>query len=102
MPRFDMFEVSELRIDQKAAGHRKGRAFRFTGKPAETQGAADPHRPVEDSGGKLERAGELAGAAAQDHTGFRLRCKGRIRKPVPDHLKNLLGTVPDNIRDRGA
>src|SRR5580692_5054549 len=102
VPRFDMFEVSVLRVDQKAGRHRKGCALGLVGKTAETERTADSHRAVEDSGGKFQRARELAGAAREDDTGSRLRRKGRIRKPVPHHLKYLLGTVPDNVRDRSA
>ena len=93
MPRFDMFKMSVLRVDQEAGGNREGSPFGFVRQPAETERAADSYRAVEDSGGKFQRSGELTGATAQDDTGFGLRRKGRIRKPVPDHLKNLLGTV---------
>src|SRR5579859_3650508 len=102
VPRFDMFEMSVLRIDQEAGRHREGGALGLVGKAAEAERAADSYRAVEDSGGKFQRSGELTGATAQDDTGFGLRRKGRIRKPVPDHLKNLLGTVPDDVCNRGA
>src|ERR1700722_6908441 len=89
MPRFDMFKMSVLRVDQEAGGDREGSPLGFVRQPAKTERAADANRPVEDPRGQFKRAGELAGAAAQDHTGFRLCRKGRIRKPAPDPLKNL-------------
>ena len=102
MPRFDMFKMSVLRIDQEARGDRKRRPLGLVAQFAETERATDTDRAVEDSRGKLKGAGELRGATAQDDTRFRLRRKGRIRKPVPDHLKNLLGTRPDDVRYRGT
>src|ERR1700760_1324334 len=69
--RFDMFEVSVLRINQKAGGHRERGAFGLVGKPAEAERAADAHRAVEDSGGEFQRSRELASAPGEDDTCFR-------------------------------
>src|SRR6202022_2607294 len=102
MPRFDVFKMSVLRIDQEARGHREGRALRLIGHAAEAERATDPDRPVEDPGGQFDGAGELRSAAAQDNPRPRLCRKGGIREPVPAHFKNLLGGMPDDVRDRGA
>ena len=101
MPRFDMFQMSVLRIDQEARRHRERGALGLAGQPAEAERTADPDRPVEDTGGEFDGAGELRSAAAQDNPRPRLCRKGRIREPVPDHLKNLLGAMPDDVSDRG-
>src|SRR5229473_8612461 len=101
MPRFDVFKMSVLRIDQEARGDRERRALGLIGQPAEAERAADPHRPAENPGCKFGKAGELRCATAQDHPCPRLCRKGGIREPVPDHFKNLLGAVPDDVRDRG-
>ena len=55
MPRFDVFEMSVLRIDQEARGHRERRALGLVGQPAETERAADPHRPAENPGGEFDQ-----------------------------------------------
>ena len=46
MPRFDVFKVSELRIDQQACGHGEGGALGLVGQAAEAEGTADPHLAV--------------------------------------------------------
>ena len=102
MPRFDMLKVGVLGIDQETRGDRERRAFRLIGQPAEAERTADPHRPAEDLGRKLDQADKLRGAAAQHDSRLGFRRKGRIRKPVPDHFKNLLGAMPYNVGDRGA
>src|SRR5579863_5575140 len=102
VPRFDMFEMSVLRVDQKAGGHSEGCALGLVGKAAEAERATDSNRAVENTCGEFQRSGELTGTPTEDDARFRFRRKGRIRKPVPDHLKNLLGTMPDNVCDRGA
>jgi hypothetical protein len=102
MPRFDVFKMSVLRIDQETRGNREGRALRLIRQPAKTERAANTDRPAENLGCKFENAGELRGATAQDNSRLWLCRKGRIRQAVPDHLKNLLGTMPDDARDRGT
>ena len=102
MPRFDVFEMCVLRIDQQARGHRERGTLGLIGQPAEAERAADPDRPVENVGSEFDSTGELRRAAAQDNPRPRLCRKGGIREPVPDHFKNLLGAMPDDVRDRGA
>src|ERR1043165_6281017 len=48
MPRFDMFKMSVLRIEQQARGHREGCAPRLAGQPCKTERAADAYRPRQD------------------------------------------------------
>ena len=102
MPRFDMFEMGVLRVDQQPRGNREGGALGLVGQAAKTERAADADRAVQDTGGEFDRAGELRGAAREDDPRLRLRCKGGIRQAVPHHLKNLLGAMPDDVCDRGA
>ena len=59
MPRFDMFKMSVLRIDQEPRGNRERRALGLIGQPAEAERTADPHRTAEDLGCKLDKSGEL-------------------------------------------
>ena len=62
----------------------------------------DPDGAAKNLGGELRNAGELRRAAAQHDSRLGLRGKGGSGKPVPDHLKNLLDAVADNVRDRGT
>src|SRR5215475_12277783 len=101
MPRFDMFELSVLRVDQKPGGDRERRGLRLTGQPAKAKRPADADRTAEYLSCEFDEAGELRGSAAQDDLPPGLSRKGRIRKPVPDHFKNLLRTVADDIGNRG-
>src|SRR3954465_2142127 len=72
MPRFDMFKMSVLRVDQEARGHRERRALGLAGQPSETERAADPHRPAQYLARQFGNAGELRSAAAQHHSRPRL------------------------------
>src|ERR1700742_1501261 len=63
MPRFDMFKMSVLRIDQEARRHRERCAFGLGGQPSEAERAADAHRTLEDRACQFGDAGELRGAA---------------------------------------
>src|SRR5487761_2237423 len=78
MPRFDVFKMSVLGIDQQARGNRERRALRLIGEPAKAERTADPHRPAENPGCEFEGAGELRSAAAQHNSRLRLCRKGRI------------------------
>src|ERR1700761_2940386 len=66
MPRFDMFEMSVLRIDQQARRDRERRALGLVGQPAEAERAADPHRTAENLGGEFGKTGQLRSSAAED------------------------------------
>src|SRR4030088_707863 len=79
MPRFDVFKMSVLRVDQEPCGNRERRALRLVGQPAETERTADPHRPAQDPGCKFGKAGKLRGATAQHHPRLWLCGKGGIR-----------------------
>jgi hypothetical protein len=46
MPRFDVFEMRVLRIDQQTRGNRERRVLGFTGEPAKAERAADAYRPA--------------------------------------------------------
>src|ERR1043165_9043575 len=66
MPRFDVFQMSVLRVDQKAGRHRERGALGLAGQPAKTERTADPDRPVENPGSEFDRPGQLGRPAAQD------------------------------------
>src|SRR6185437_6962252 len=102
MPRFDMFEVSVLGVDQQARRRRKGGGLRLVGQPAETERTADTDRPVENLDGEFGDTGELRRTAAQHDPGLRLRREGGILKPVADHLENLLDAMLDDVGNRGT
>src|SRR5881227_1464897 len=59
MPRFDVFKMRVLRIDQQARGHRERSALCLAGQPTEAERAADPHRATENLGCQFCNAGEL-------------------------------------------
>src|SRR6266404_13577 len=101
MPRFDVFKVSVLGVDQKPGGNRERRALRLVGQPAKAERPTDPNRPAENARCKFGNAGQLRSATTQDNPRLRLCRKRGIREPVPDHFKTLLGTMPDDVRDRG-
>src|SRR4051812_20785218 len=67
MPRFDVFKMSVLRVDQQARWHRERRALGFARQPSETERTADAHRALEDLACKFGNAGKLRGAAAEDN-----------------------------------
>src|SRR4051812_5338485 len=102
MPRFDMFKMSVLRVDQEARRHRERGALGLAGQPSETKRPPDAHRALEDLACQFGNAGELRGAAAQHTPRPRLCRKRGIREPVLDHLKNLLGAMANDVRDRRA
>src|SRR4051795_1745782 len=91
MPRFDVFKMSILRINQQARRHRERCALGLVGQPAETERSTDAHRAAEYLGCKFGHASELRSAAAQDYSRLWLCGKRGIRQAVPDHLKYLLG-----------
>src|ERR1700736_446560 len=72
MPRFDVFKMSVLGVDQQTRGHRERRALRLIGQPAKAERTADTHRAAENLGGKFDKAGELRRAPAQDNSRLRL------------------------------
>src|SRR5262249_41401274 len=102
MPRFDMFEMSVLRIDQEPGRNRKRRGLRLRRQPAKSERPADAHGPAKNLGGKLGDAGHLRGAAAQDDARGGLRQKGKTGRRVPAHFKNPLDGGADVVGDRGA
>src|SRR5207237_8975382 len=77
-------------------------ALRRAGQPNEAERPADPHRTAYNPGCKFGNAGELGSAAAQDYSRRWLGGKWGIREAVPHHFKNLLGALPNDVRDRGA
>src|SRR5436309_5005670 len=59
MPRFDVFKMSVLRINQQPRGNRERRALGFAGQPSKAERPADTDRTAEDFGRKFGNAGEL-------------------------------------------
>src|ERR1700712_523543 len=102
MPRFDVFKMNVLRIDQQPGWNREGGALGLARQPAEAERTAKPHRPAQHLAGKFGKTAELRGSAAQDDPRLWFCGKWGIRQAVPDHLKYLLGPVPNDVRDRGT
>src|ERR1700712_3563418 len=48
MPRFYVFKMSVLRIDEETRGHCERRALRLVGQPAKAERPANPHRAAEN------------------------------------------------------
>ena len=65
MPRFDMFVVNILRVDEESGGHRERGVLRLVGQPAEAERTSDPHGPAENLGAEFDEAGQLRGAARE-------------------------------------
>ena len=95
-PRFEMFEMRRLRIDQQAGGDREGRPLGRLRQPGDAERPADADRPVEDARGELRQAGELAGAAGQDDARARLGRERRSREAVAHHFQNFLDARLDD------
>ena len=101
-PRFEMFEMRRLRIDQQSGRDGEGRPlgrFRQTGN---SERPADADRTAEDARRKFRQAGELARAAGQHHAAARLGRERRRRQPVAHHFENLLDARPDDAHQRRA
>src|SRR5436305_1462285 len=86
-PRFALFEMCHLRIDQEPRGDRECRTLGGFGQAADAQRTADPHLPRENPEGDLGQAGELARSSGQDHARARIRRERRSRKTVADHFQ---------------
>ena len=78
MPRFDVFKMSILRIDQQTGWSGERRALRLAGKPAKAERTADTHRTAENSGGNFGKTRKLGGAAAQHTSRPLLSSKGAL------------------------
>src|SRR4051812_42451612 len=88
-PRFEVFEMHRLRIDEQTRRHRKGRSFGFLRQPRNAERPADAHRPAENLPGQLYQSGELTGAAGENHPAARLGRERRVRQPVTNHFQNF-------------
>src|SRR5207344_1517787 len=60
-PRFEMFQMSHLRIDQEAGGGGEGRTLGLLRQSGNAERATDAHRPVENAGGEVRKPVQLAG-----------------------------------------
>src|SRR5436309_5427607 len=81
-PRFELFEMRYLRIDQEACRDRERRALGGFGQAGDAERPSDPHPAREDPGGGLGQAGELARASRQHHARARVRRERRGGEPV--------------------
>src|ERR1051326_339332 len=66
-PRFELFEVRHLRVDQEPGRDREGRTFGGLGQAGDAERTADPPPGTENAGGDLRQAGELARPAGEHH-----------------------------------
>src|SRR6266568_968095 len=101
-PRFDLFEMRHLRIDQKPGRDRERRAFGGFGQAGDAERTADPHPASEDAGGDLGQARELARSSGQHHARARVRRERRSGETVAHHLQNLLDPWADDAYQRRA
>src|SRR4051794_37575229 len=101
-PRFEMFEMHRLRIDEQTRRHRKGRSFGFLRQPRNAERPADAHGPAENLPGQLHQSGELTGAAGENHPAARLGRERRVRQPVTNHLQNFFDPRLDDAHKRRA
>src|SRR6201993_4342619 len=66
MPRFDMFKMSVLGVDQEPRRRREGGVLGLARQPPEPERTADAHRPSQNLGRQFGNAGELRSAARED------------------------------------
>src|SRR6266498_4952793 len=83
-PRFELFEMRHLRIDQEPGRDRERRALGGFGKSRDAERTADPHPASENAGGDLRQSGELARASRQHHASPRVR-----RERSEEHTSEL-------------
>src|SRR5262249_34112198 len=63
--RFEMFEMSGLRIDEQPRRRRKGRPLGFLRQSGDTERTPDAHRPSQHLRGEFDQSIELARTACQ-------------------------------------
>src|SRR5258705_606865 len=98
----EVLERRLLRENEQARRRRKGRALRFLGKSRNAERTADPHRPPEYLGGKLDQPVELASAAGQNHAPAWLGRKWRRLEAIADHLQDFLHPRPHDPHQLGT
>src|ERR1700722_9502704 len=98
-PRFEVFEMRRLRIDQEAGRDREGRALGVLRQAADAERPADSYRARENAGGELGQAGELARPAREHDARARLGRERRIGEPVAHHFEDLFHPRLDDARE---
>src|SRR5712691_13183294 len=79
-PRFEMFEMRRLQVDQQTRHDGECRTLGFLGQPGNAERPADPNRTAENLRGEPRQPGELARPAGQDHASTRLGSEWRDRQ----------------------
>src|SRR5580704_10139832 len=98
VPRFDMLEMRELRIDQETRRHRESRPLGRLRHCRNAERPADAHGPAQDAGRKVGKPRELARAAGEDDAAAGPRRKRGSREAVANDLEDLLGARLDDAR----
>src|SRR5215831_16316444 len=80
-PRFEMFEMRRLGIDEQPGGSGESRAFGGLRQAGYAERAPDPRLAAENARGELGHAGELAGAPGEDHAAARIGGEQRSVEP---------------------
>src|SRR5262245_26663734 len=102
MPRFEVFEVCRLGIDQKPSESREGRRLGDVRKAGDAERTPERHRTAEDMRGEIRQTGELAAAAGQHNAPARLGRERRNRQSIANHFENFLDPRPDDLRQGRA
>src|SRR3972149_5784021 len=72
-PRFEVFKMRRLRVDQEACRHGECRPLGRLRQAGKAKRSSDTHGTLQDSRRQIGDAGQLAGAAGQHHARARLR-----------------------------
>src|SRR5262245_7727605 len=101
-PRFELFEMRHLGVDQEPGRDRECRTFGSLGQSRDAERPAHAHPARENARGGLGQPRELARAAGQHHARTRIRRKRRGGEPVAHHFQNFLDAGADDAHEGGA
>src|SRR6516162_10124523 len=96
-PRFEMFEMRRLGVDQQPCRHGEGCALGGVREAGDAKRPADAHRAAEHARGKVRQAGELARAAGQHHMAAAFGSERRRGETIAHHFENLFDARLDDL-----
>src|SRR5262249_13259507 len=99
-PRFEMFEMRRLRVDEQARCDRKGRAPSRLRRAGNAEWTSEPHRTSNHPGRQFRQAVELAGAPSQDHMPPPIGHNRTCSQAVTHHFENFLNARFDDAHQR--
>src|SRR5215469_2455285 len=100
MPRFKMFEMRRLWVDEQARRDRKGRSLGRIRSAGDPQRAPKPYWAAEQPGRQFRQSVELAGSAGQDHVTAPVGRDRACGQAVTDHFKDFLDPWSDDVHYR--